>query len=318
MNFPEYDCENEEILELLSHLPITTQEDYPWMQKYIDDLQLHYKKAEYELAVISAHMIYMFIVYCYILKKKEFDINKIKEDFQCDKEHCPKVITDLSPYLYVHKSEKISFKHLKLDKKNNKQHDSIVNIRDNVAHCSGYDINEFDFIKYIQKCIENIISIKNIVWKDFRRSDKFNQTLNNMVEWSDIIGIFLISQKEFRDLINEKCTNEIQEKLSDISFWQNVIDNTTPANYGVNGSDIWVDNITLDYENMDSEYIEGTFEADISMDITFQMGASNPEDGYEEHYNEQHHITGTFNFDSNSEEFSIQIDALPSIDFYAE
>ena len=46
MNFHEYDCDHEEILELLSHLPITTQEDYPWMNKFINDLQFHYKKEE--------------------------------------------------------------------------------------------------------------------------------------------------------------------------------------------------------------------------------------------------------------------------------
>ena len=97
-----------------------------------------------------------------------------------------------------------------------------------------------------------------------------------------------------------------------------MIDNTTPANYGVNDSDIWIENITLDYENMDSEYIEGTFEADISMDITFQMGASNPEDGYEEHYSKQHHITGSFDYDITSDEFNIKMDEFPSINFYAE
>ena len=117
MNFPEYDCDNEEILELLSHLPITTVDDYQWMQKYIDDLQLHYEKVEYELAVISAHMIYMFIVYCYILKKREFDLKKIVSDFQCDKEHCPKVKTDINPYIYVHRSDKECFNYLKIKEK---------------------------------------------------------------------------------------------------------------------------------------------------------------------------------------------------------
>lgn len=243
MNFPEYDCDNEEILELLSHLPITTVDDYQWMQKYIDDLQLHYEKGEYELAVISAHMIYMFIVYCYILKKKEFDINKIKEDFQCDKEHCPKVITDLSPYLYVHRSEKISFKHLKLDKKTNKQHDGIVNIRDNVAHCSGYDINEFDFIKYIQKCIENIISIKNIIWKDFRKSNKFNQAIQSMIDWNDIVPTFLISRREFEDLFEEKYGNLIKKKLSDISIWKNML------------SKILLQDVTIDELKVDAQDI---------------------------------------------------------------
>lgn len=325
MNFPEYDCENEEILELLSHLPITTVDDYQWMQKYIDDLQLHYEKGEYELAVISAHMIYMFIVYCYILKKKEFDINVIKADFHCDKEHCPQKQTDISPYLYVYKGDKKCFDYLKIQAKK-KKHISIVNTRDRVAHCSGNILEEVDFLEYLKKCIDNIINVKNIIWEDFRRSDKFKQSIQNMTDWNDTISIFLISQEEFKDLsqtefknlLNDKCNSKIQEKLSDISFWQNVIDNTTPANYGVNGSDIWVDNITLDYENMDSEYIEGTFEADISMDITFQMGASNPEDGYEEHYSKQHHITGSFDYDITSDEFNIKMDEFPSIDFYAE
>ena len=316
MYFPEYECDNKEILELLNHLPITTQEDYPWMQKYIDDIQLHYKKGEYELAVISAHMIYMFIIYCYILKKREFDLKKIVSDFQCDIEHCPKVKTDINPYIYVHRSDKECFNYLKIKEKK-KQHISIVSIRDRVAHCSGNILEEVDFLEYLKKCIDNIVNIKNIVWEDFRRSDNFNQALQNMIDWGDIIGIFLISPVEFEDLFKEKYNDVIKEKLSDISFWQNVIDNTTPANYGVNGSDIWVDNITLDYENMDSEYIEGTFEADISMDITFQMGASNPEDGYEERYSKQHHITGSFDYDITSDEFNIKIDKFPFIDFYA-
>lgn len=318
MNFPEYDCDNEEILELLSHLPITTVDDYQWMQKYIDDLQLHYEKGEYELAVISAHMIYMFIVYCYILKKKEFDINVIKADFHCDKEHCPQKQTDISPYLYVYKGDKKCFTHLKLDTNLKNQHNKAVDIRDSIAHCSGNVLIQTDFIDYLRKCIRNIIQVKNIIWNNFKKSKKFNQAIQSMIDWNDIIPAFLISRREFEDLFEERCNNKIQEKLSDISFWQNVIDNTTPANYGVNGSNIWVDNITLDYENMDSEYIEGTFEADISMDITFQMGASNPEDGYEEHYSKQHHITGSFDYDITSDEFNIKMDEFPSIDFYAE
>lgn len=317
MNFPEYDCDNEEILELLSHLPITTVDDYQWMQKYIDDLQLHYEKGEYELAVISVHMIYMFIVYCYILKKREFDLKKIVSDFQCDKEHCPKVKTDINPYIYVYRSDKECFNYLKIKEKKY-QHISIVNTRDRVAHCSGNILEEVDFLEYLKKCIDNIVNIKNVVWEDFRRSDNFNQAIQNMTDWNDIVPVYLISQIEFRDLFEERCNNKIQEKLSDISFWQDMIDNTTPANYGVNDSDIWLDNITLDYENMDSEYIEGTFKADVSMDITFQMGASNPEDGYEEHYSKQHHITGSFDYDITSDEFNIKMDEFPSIDFYAE
>lgn len=317
MYFPDYECDNEKILELLNHLPITTQDDYPWMQKYIDDIQLHYKKGEYELAVISAHMIYMFIIYCYILKKKEFDVNVIKADFHCDKEHCPQKQTDISPYLYVYKSDKKCFDYLKIKEKK-KQHISIVNTRDRVAHCSGNILDEVDFLEYLKKCIDNIVNIKNVVWEDFRRSDNFNQAIQNMTDWNDIVPVYLISQIEFRDLFEERCNNKIQEKLSDISFWQDMIDNTTPANYGVNDSDIWLDNITLDYENMDSEYIEGTFEADVFMEFTFQMGASNPDDGYEEHYNNQHHITGSFDYDITLDEFNIKIDEFPSIDFYAE
>ena len=212
MNFPEYDCDNEEILELLSHLPITTQEDYPWMQKYIDDIQLHYKKGEYELAVISAHMIYMFIIYCYILKKREFDLKKIVSDFQCDIEHCPKVKTDINPYIYVHRSDKECFNYLKIKEKK-KQHISIVSIRDRVAHCSGNILEEVDFLEYLKKCIDNIVNIKNIVWKDFRKSNKFNQAIQSMIDWNDIVPTFLISRREFEDLFEEKYGNLIQKKL---------------------------------------------------------------------------------------------------------
>ncbi len=316
MNFPEYDCENEEILELLSYLPITTTDDYPWMQKYIDDLQLHYKKAEYELAVISAHMIYMFIIYCFILKKREFDLNQIKSDFQCDQEHCPKVKTDINPYLYVHKGDKECFKYLKAERNKRNQHIGIVKTRDKVAHCSGNVLSEIDFIDYLHKCIENIAYVNDIILSDFKMSDKLKKKLENKIDWEDVISIFLVSPVEFRDLFEEKYGDDIEEKLSDISTWEEMLDNTEPANYGINNCEIYASDISLKYESIDADYVDGTFEAEVSMDITFQMGSS--KDGIEEHYNEQHHVSGTFSFDSNSEEFSIQIDALPSIDFYAE
>lgn len=160
MNFPEHECNNKEISELLSYLPITTTEDYPWIKKYINDLRFHYINAEYELAVISVHMIYMFIVYCFILKKREFDFEKIKSDFQDNKELCPKSKTDITPYLYVHRNDKYSFDYLKLNKSIKKQHMDIVKTRDQVAHCSGNTLNETDFIKHLKNCIETITLTK--------------------------------------------------------------------------------------------------------------------------------------------------------------
>lgn len=318
MNFPEYECDNEEILKLLSYLPITTAEDYPWLQKYINDLHFHYINAEYELAVISVHMIYMFIVYCFILKKREFDFGKIKSDFQDNKELCPKAKTDITPYLYVHKGDKRSFEYLKLDKSIKIQHMNIVKIRDQVAHCSGSTLNETDFIQHLKNCIKTITDTKNVIWNNFKQSSIFNNTLKNMKEWDDIVSIFLISPVEFKDIFDEKFSNELQKQLSDISFWQETFDDTSPGNYGINDYDIYPENIVFMYDDISSEYITGNFEADISMIIDFQMGASNPDDGYEEHYNKLHHITGYFNFDISSKNFTIEPDSFPSIDFYAE
>lgn len=316
MYFSDYECDNEKILELLNHLPITTQDDYPWMNKFVNDLLFHYQKEEYELSIISAHLIYMYILYCYMLKKHEFNLESIQGDFNGKKEKQPE---NISPFVYSIKHERgIFWKPLLNIEDCIENHDKVVGIRNDVAHASGNHKDSNDFINYLELCLDNIVKTKNVIWENFRRSNKFNQAIQNMTDWNDIVPVYLISQIEFRDLFEERCNNKIQEKLSDISFWQDMIDNTTPANYGVNDSDIWLDNITLDYENMDSEYIEGTFEADVSMEFTFQMGASNSDDGYEERYNKQLHITGSFDYDITSDEFNIKIDEFPSIDFYAE
>ena len=318
MNFPEYDCDNEEILEFLSYLPITTEEDYPWMQKYIEDLQLHEKKGEYELAVISAHMIYMFIIYCFILKKWEFDIDKIKADFQCDLEHCPKYKTDINPYLYVHKGDKKCFNHLKLDKKTTEQHNKIVKIRDELAHCSGNILIETDFISYLQKCIENIKEVKKNVLEKFCTSPVYKKALNDNNSISDIISDFLLSKKEWEEIFKEFANEYISDYLSNPNNWEDMLNNTIPANYGINGSEFYVESLELNYDDINEELIQGTFTADVSYSIDFQMASSKPDDGYEEHYYETHNISGTFEYDLISNNFSVEMDNQPLIDFYAE
>ena len=48
------------------------------------------------------------------------------------------------------------------------------------------------------------------------------------------------------------------------------------------------------------------------------MASSNPDDGYEEHYNEIHNISGTFEYDLINNKYFIELDNQPAIDFYAE
>ena len=210
MNFPEYDCNNEEILELLSYLPTTTADDYSWMQKYIDDIQLHYEKAEYELAVISAHMIYMFIIYCFILKKREFNLNKVKCDFQDDREHCPNNQADLTPYLYVNKCDKKCFNLLKPSPSLKNNHKNVVSFRDNVAHCSGNSLSEKDFLYYIAKCVENIKCITTDIFNNFRETTIFNKALSEQTSYSNIIEDFLLSLVEYKIFIKDELIKKIK------------------------------------------------------------------------------------------------------------
>lgn len=97
-----------------------------------------------------------------------------------------------------------------------------------------------------------------------------------------------------------------------------MLNNTIPANYGINDSEFYVENLELNYEDINEEVIQGTFIADVSCNIDFQMASSKPDDGYEEHYNETHNISGTFEYDLISNNFSVEMDNQPSIDFYSK
>lgn len=316
MNFPEYDCDNEEILELLSHLPITTQEDYPWMNKFINDLQFHYKKEEYELSIISAHLIYMYILYCYMLKKHEFNLKSMQADFMGKKEKIPE---NISPFVYSIKHEKGMFLEPLLNIENCvEHHNNVVDIRNDVAHASGNHKELKDFINYIKMCLYNISQTKNVIWNNFKQSAKFNNELKNMISWDDIVSIFLMSPVEFEDLFEEKISNVIKEKLSDISFWQDMLDNTIPANYGINDYEFIVETIDINYDTIDDDIITGTFNADINIFLLLQMASSNPDDGDEENYNKLHQINGYFYYEHNLNEFNITIDDMPVLDLYAE
>ena len=309
MNFPEYDCDNEEILELLSHLPITTVDDYPWMQKYIDDLQWHYKKAEYELAVISAHMIYMFIIYCYILKKKEFNFNRIKADFQSDQEHCPKVITDISPYIYVYKGDKKCFSHLKLDKEMEKRHQNIVAMRDNVAHCSGNTLSEVDFTGYMHKCIENIKQVTNIIWNNFKQSERLNKAIESMIDWNDIVPVFLISRGEFEDLFKEKYNDVIKEKLSDLSLWKNMISKILIANATIKDLKVNIEEIKIRMLDVQDDNAFCFCSANIG--LYFEATKNNQL--YEKQEQSLNNYPFSFEYNLITNESSIDLTELPSI-----
>lgn len=69
-----------------------------------------------------------------------------------------------------------------------------------------------------------------------------------------------------------------------------MLNNTIPANYGINGAEFYVETLELDYDNINEDFIQGTFTADVNCNINFQMASSNPDDGYEEHYDEIHNI----------------------------
>lgn len=320
MSFPEYDCDNEEILEFLSYLPITATEEYSWLNQYINDFLKHYSNSEYNLATISAHIIYMFIIASNILKKREFDLQKIKADFSCNQELCPKTISDISPFLYRNKDKKI-FSYLKLNKHLQKRHQKVVSQRDNVAHCTNITITESDFNNYIEEIIYICRECVEQIFKPLILKNSYCWRISDDVDKIYIISDFLLSDKEY-DYIEQIKHNDvilnIKTYLTDISSWENTLNNTSPANYGVNDYEFYVEKLELNYDDINEEVIQGTFIADVSCNIDFQMASSKPDDGYEEHYNETHNISGTFEYDLISNNFSIEIDNLPSIDFYSE
>lgn len=97
-----------------------------------------------------------------------------------------------------------------------------------------------------------------------------------------------------------------------------MLNNTIPANYGINDPEFYVENLELNYDDSNEDLIQGTFTADVSCNIDFQMASSKPDDGNEEHYNEIHNISGTFEYNLIDNNYSIKIDNQPLIDFYAE
>ncbi len=316
MNFPEYDCDNEEILEFLSYLPITTEEDYPWMNKFIVDLLLHYKKEEYELSILSAHLIYMYILYCFMLKKRNFNLNDIKNDFTGKKEKIP---SNISPFIYSIKHEKAFFCTSLLNIPDCEQdHTDVVEIRNEVAHASGIYKSKEDFKKYISICNQNIAKTNEAVSSCFRSLSKFLDEIKDTSGYYNIIQDFLLSPFEWREIFEEFANERICDYLSNPNNWEDMLNNTTPANYGINDSEFYVEKLELNYDDINEELIQGIFTADVSCNIDFQMASSKPDDGYEEHYYETHNISGTFEYDLISNNFSVEMDNQPLIDFYAE
>ena len=317
MNIREYYCDNETINEFLEFLPITTEEDYPWMQKYISDLMLHIEKAEYELAVISSHMIYMFIIYSFILKKKTFELKEIQSDFAQDKEHCPKSNTEISPYIYVLKSDKNVFETLKQQKQIKILHQKIVKIRDNIAHCSGVEYQENDFVEYIKNCITCFNELISTIFNDLKTTEKFTQALEES-SLEDVVSDFLLSPKELYIICEENIREAIEANLSKITTWDDCLNDTIPSNYGINNYEFYVDDVLLELDYADDQSIQGHFSSDVDFNINFQMASSNPDDGYNEAYCKKHFIEGDFEYSLIDNHCDIQINNLPTLDFYAE
>lgn len=320
MIFSEYDCDNEDILEFLSYLPITTAEEYPWVNQYINDLLKHYSNSEYNLATISAHIVYMFIIASNILKKKEFDLKKIKTDFSCNKELCPKTIADISPFLYRYKDKKI-FSYLKLHKHLKEKHDRIVAQRDSVAHCTNITISESEFNSYIKEIIYICEECVEQIFKPLILTNSYCWRISDEADKIYIISDFLLSDKEYsyiEQLKHNDVIINIKTYLTNPSSWEDMLNNTIPANYGINGAEFYVETLELDYDNINEDFIQGTFTADVNCNINFQMASSNPDDGYEEHYDEIHNISGTFEYDLINNKYFIELDNQPAIDFYAE
>ena len=317
MNIREYYSDNEQVNGFLRFLPITTEDDYPWMQKYIRDLLLHIEKAEYELAVISSHMIYMFIIYSFILKKKTFELKDIQSDFAQDKEHCPKSNTEISPYIYVNKSDKNVFDSLKQQKQIKILHHWIVKTRDNIAHCSGIEYQENDFIEYIESCIKCFKELISTIFNELKDTEKFTKALKE-ASTEDVIKDFLLSPKEFYIICEDNIKEAIETYLGRITTWNDCLNDTIPANYGINNHEFYVDDVLLEIDYVDDQSMQGHFSSAVNFNINFQMASSNPDDGYNETYQKEHFIEGEFEYSLIDYHCDIHIDNMPTINFYAE
>ena len=130
-----------------------------------------------------------------------------------------------------------------------------------------------------------------------------------MISWDDIVSIFLISPVEFEDLFEERCNNIIQEKLSDISLWKNMLSR-------VLFQDVKIDELKVDAQDITVRRL------DVQDDNAFCFCSANIEFYFETTkndrlYKKQEHtlINHPFTFEYNliTNESSIDLTELPSI-----
>lgn len=307
MIIPEYTCEYGDVTKFLKFLPITAEEDYPWIKKYIQDMIYHLGRKEYELATISSHIIYMFIVYTFILKKREFDLKKIQSDFSGDKEHLPKSIAEISPCIYVFKPDKGVFEMLKQSSSLKKIHYKIVQIRDNVAHCSGRKYEENDFFDYLTTCIKCLKELSSNILDDFQKTQKFQNALND-TDRENIIKDYLLSFSEISIAFKCDIKEHIRIKLTDMSTWEkfmvdsSLLSHYAPDEYTYSPFEIEINSVSVSENN-----IQGNF----SSDVNFQVGTSNLDEGVSPLYSQTYSIEGAFRHDMGTNEMSLKITSLP-------
>lgn len=135
-------CE-EDIIELYSHIPLIPKDvvELNYIEYYKDLIEFNLNSKKYQQAYISCHLIFMYVLYCYILRIRNFNPKTflyslfwIKDDDKKDWD------TSDSPFIFSTMREREILKFLKLIKIDDSKignYKKIVDFRNDLLHANG-------------------------------------------------------------------------------------------------------------------------------------------------------------------------------------
>lgn len=129
------------------------------------------------------------------------------------------------------------------------------------------------------------VRLENKLWYDLY---KFSKDNNNKFSEKTLI------ERCQNKLNNTNFTENIIDAIQDINIWNDNLESSEPGNYGIEDFEVYVEDVKIDWDS-------NSFEADVTFNIDFIMGASR--DGFIEPYHQNFLIDGNFIF--NKQEGSL-------------
>lgn len=170
-NFTEQASVEEIIDELDKYIPCL-DEDRQFIKKYRSDFIYHYNNNFYNLALFSFHYIYMFIINTSMVKYYAFDIDIIKNQTG---NKLKKGVYEPFVYFGLQSEKKVIHNNV-ISQHNKDLHQTNVDIRNNIAHSSGYIVKKEILINYINNCFNVLYELqRNVLIKCFTNKNQHNQ-----------------------------------------------------------------------------------------------------------------------------------------------